>query len=426
MENAENELLCMIWLTQIFGAGNPAVNAVVKKYGSARAAHDALYDFSSDEFASLAEKYRENVKKYNFASAEKVLEQCAVSGIEAIVRGSEAYPQALDEIDNPPAVLYCKGDVSSINDSVNVAVVGTRQPTEYSRKAASALVRGMAECGIDIVSGFAVGIDIVAHAAAVSCGRKTYAVLGCGINYDYPKENARFRGRIIENGAFISEYPPETRPSSFTFPPRNRILAGLSAGTAVIEAGKKSGSLITANHANEQGKVIFAVPPADIFSSAYAGNVSLLRDGAVPVMSVRDILYELYPRCGEKLSERAKELWENGSGGTVDVYKNRRKATDERPPVPQSRSRKSRIRNRSVGNPAPEAKRPVSVDISSLPEEQKRIAELLRNAGKPIIADEISAGVGTDISRVLELLTEMELDGTIACGTGNTYYIADT
>lgn len=182
-----------------------------------------------------------------------------------------------------------------------MAVVGTRSATPYGHKTAFRLSYRLAECGALIVSGGALGIDSEAHRGALQAGGRTIAVLGCSIDYPYLSANAELRKMISEHGALISEYPPGTPPSKVSFPIRNRLISGLALGTVVVEASIKSGSLITADHALNQGKDVFAVP-GNIMSSAYAGSNRLLSDGAKPVFSAADILSEYTSQYPHKIN----------------------------------------------------------------------------------------------------------------------------
>lgn len=452
------ELIWSVWLTQVFGNASPVINYLLDRFGSAEAAHDALLEHPDLSLGADFRKHYNNIFKYNSGTAEKIIDECIGSNIGIVVKSSPDYPQSLLEIDNPPTVLYYMGDISSLNEKLQFAMVGTRHPSPYSVHTAKAISRGLCRCGFEIVSGFAVGIDIISHLSAAAAGSKTYAVLGCGLKYNYPKENFQFRDRIIQNGALISEYPPSFAPTRITFPPRNRIIAGLSAGTAVIEAGQKSGSLITANHCNNQSKPLFVVPPGDIFDLRYGGNVTLIRDGAIPLMSPRDVVYEFYPEYEDMLSKEARELLISGDFINTEVYKRtgmgpgrRRLSEDPNTPIPPLPETVHKKQRKKPEKPSQEQKKntadeniitddtPASVqenisyadsefightaDISSLPENQRIAAEIILSMGRPVIADEIASESGMSITDTLSLLTEMELDGIISCAAGGAYIV---
>ncbi len=219
---------------------------------------------------------------------EKVLDDCRTQGIRVTAPGLRGYPAVLQELDGPPPLLYVRGEWNPA-DARAVALVGTRTPTAYGREAAHALARDLARAGVTIVSGLALGIDAAAHAGALEGGGRTLAVIGCGPDIPYPRENLELRDGIIRNGAVLSEHPPGTEPFQSNFPRRNRIISALARATVVVEAGRKSGALLTATHARDQGKPLFAVP-GPIFSNVSEGSNTLLREGALLAVSASDVL----------------------------------------------------------------------------------------------------------------------------------------
>jgi DNA processing protein len=209
-------------------------------------------------------------------------------GAVGITRDSPRYPELLARIPGPPDHLYTRGSLLK-KDMLAVAIVGSRHATAYGRHMSRLLSRDLAAAGVTIVSGMASGIDTEAHRAALLAGGRTLAVLGCGLDVDYPRGSRELKERIVGNGALISEYEPGTLPLPRNFPSRNRIISGLSLGVVVVEAGAKSGSRITARWALDQGREVMAVPGrAD--SPLSEGPISLLREGAAPVCSADDVL----------------------------------------------------------------------------------------------------------------------------------------
>jgi len=200
------------------------------------------------------------------------------------------YPELLKQIPNPPTRLYYRGTL--IPEEKLFTVVGTRKPSSYGIECAQYFVSQLVNCGFTVVSGLALGTDAVCHQAALNAGGRTLAVLGSGVDTITPITNERLGLEIIERGALISEFPPGTQPQKFYFPQRDRIMSGLSCGTLVIEAGEKSGALITAHAATEQGREVFAVP-GDIFSYSAKGTHQLIQEGAKLVTDIDDILQEL-------------------------------------------------------------------------------------------------------------------------------------
>ncbi|MBL7141619.1 DNA-protecting protein DprA [Patescibacteria group bacterium] len=199
------------------------------------------------------------------------------------------YPELLREIYDPPQTLYVNGQLKA-KEKYPLAVVGTRKVSLYGQKITRSLVRALSQAGFTIISGLALGVDGLAHQTTLDAGGKTIAVLGSSLDIIYPSSHQQLAQKIIKSkGAIVSEYEPKTRPSKWTFPARNRIVAGLSLGTLVVEAPKKSGALITARFALEQGREVFAVP-GSVYNENSAGCNLLIKMGAKPVTKPEDIL----------------------------------------------------------------------------------------------------------------------------------------
>ncbi len=288
-----------LWLVMVFGTANPRTLEIVRLHSTPKELYYVLHD---PDCSLLGEKERQNVRKIRLEQAESVMAYCEKNGIGIMTWDSDLYPEALRHIFNPPLVLFYKGDPAILSGEMLLTVVGTRRPSDYSRRVAEWLCRDLARCNIVLVSGCAVGLDAAAHRAAIEADTPTIAVLGCGVDYDYPRENRELKQKIVQNGLLLTEYFPGTPPNAYHFPVRNRILAGISEAALVLEAGAHSGSLITANLACEQGKQVFCVPPADLFDARYSGVASFLRDGAYPVFNYLDILYTYYLRYPHKLT----------------------------------------------------------------------------------------------------------------------------
>ena len=223
---------------------------------------------------------------------EEELDRLGKSGAQALTWHDAGYPARLKEIYDLPPVLYVRGALWP-DDERSVAVVGTRKPSAYGRGIADSLTHELASAGVTIVSGMARGVDGIAHRAALDAGQRTIAVMGSGVDVIYPSEHANLAGRILENGALVSEHPLGTRPDARNFPRRNRIMAGMTLGTLVIEAGRKSGALITAKHALDENREVFAVP-GDISRPKSEGVNWLIKEsGAKLVTKCSDILEEL-------------------------------------------------------------------------------------------------------------------------------------
>jgi len=239
-------------------------------------------------------------------------------GIYAISSNENNYPKRLREITYPPFILFMKGDITA-EDQWAIAVVGTRQKTNYGRQVTIDLCSFLARNGLTIVSGLARGIDAIAHQAALDAGGRTLAVFGSGVDLVYPPENRNLAAKIIENGALISEYPPGTEPDAINFPPRNRIISGLSMATIIIEAGKKSGALITATFATDQGREVFSVP-GSIYAPKSKGTNKLIQNGARLLVRFDEILEVLNLKQIEKYAIAQKILPANQIEETIMVH----------------------------------------------------------------------------------------------------------
>jgi DNA processing protein len=209
--------------------------------------------------------------------------------VPTVSRGRPGYPPLLAELHDPPARLYLRGGPVDILARPAVAIVGARSCSTYGAQVTRELARELAGVGVVVVSGLARGIDGEAHRGALAAGGLTVAVLGCGIDRDYPRAHAELARRISESGLIVSEYPPGVEPSPWRFPARNRIVAGLAAATVVVEARRRSGALITADFALELGRDVFAVP-GEITSGLSEGTNDLIRQGAAPLLAAADVL----------------------------------------------------------------------------------------------------------------------------------------
>jgi DNA processing protein len=274
------------------------------------------------------------------------------------------YPDLLREIHSPPPILFCKGDVHSFGRQA-VAIVGSRRPSLAGTKIAESLASGLAASGFTVVSGLARGIDTAAHRGALNAGGCTIAVMGCGIDRVYPSENNDLAGSISRAGVVITEQLPGTPPLRQNFPQRNRIISGLALGTVVVEAGRSSGALITADCALRQNRSVFAIPATPGFSRSRGTN-RLLKEGATLVESVDDVLEELCPQL----------------------------VSDVRP-------------GRSM------------FEETQLSREESEVVELLSNA--PVHVDEISRALGVEAGRALSLLFELEARGVVKSMPGKFY-----
>lgn len=364
--------MCRLWLIAIAKVRRSAISKMLDLYGSA----EAVYNLSEEEIKAakfLNDEEKVALCKKELDLAKNYVEYIKKNNTKFITPLDEEYPTALFHIEDPPHGLFCRGRFTDMNENVLIAMVGARKCTQYGHECARVISRDVAKEGAVIVSGMATGIDSAAHEGALEAGMPTIAVLGCGVNIVYPASNHGLMKRIMETGMVISEYPVNTGASKYTFPDRNRIISGISSGVAVIEAGTRSGSLITARCAAEQGKDIFAVP-GHINSPSSKGANELIKDGAHLITCADDITFNYSARL-----EYVK-----------NKFYSKKTAADE-----------------YLINPAD------NNDIESA------IANVL--TAEPITIDEISQITGYDTSDINTALLMMELSGAVMTHPAGKY-----
>lgn len=290
----EKDILYWVWLSQKLGAGSTALHRLLDVFGTA-------FDIYSADAETLAQFDRGSRERYsviladkNLHTAEVICRKCEALGVEILTYADSRYPNRLRAITDPPAVLYCRGLIPQFNRLLCISVVGTRKMSEYGCRVAYKLSYELASAGVITVSGLAMGIDGIAACASLAAKGHTVAVLGCGIDIIYPKCNTRIYNDLLRRGTIMSEYPPGTDATRFTFPLRNRIISGLCQGTFVVEGDSSSGSMITARRALIQGREVFALP-GNIGEANSNGTNELIKNGAHAVNCTADIIKEFMP-----------------------------------------------------------------------------------------------------------------------------------
>ncbi len=272
------------------GIGAVRLRALLDAFGDLQTAWDA--PVGELRSAGLSARLIENLEKLRAeVSLEKVWAELQAQGVQVLTWEDEGYPSRLSELDNAPPVLYLRGEYRP-EDEWAVAVVGTRRVTAYGRQVTEHIAQTLAGGGVTVVSGLARGVDAIAHQAAIDAGGRTLAVLGSGVDRIYPPEHRPLAEQVIAQGALISDFPLGTPPEARNFPPRNRIISGLSLATVVVEAGARSGAVITANFALEQGREVFAVP-GNVLAPQSKGTNRLIQQGAHPLLDPKEILETL-------------------------------------------------------------------------------------------------------------------------------------
>jgi DNA processing protein len=294
---SDSDLRDLICLTMVPGVGPHTSRALLERFGTAGRALGASVATLRDVPGvgpKLAERIARAAREHD---AEAELAHCRREEVRVVPRGDAVYPPPLEDIPDPPCLVYVKGTIEP-RDQLAIALVGSRRCTPYGMRVAERLAAALARVGITVVSGLARGIDAAAHRGALKAGGRTLAVLANGLARIYPPEHDELARQVVDAGALISEMPMGQGPLAGLFPQRNRIISGLCLGVVVIEATPRSGSLSTAHHAMEQNREVFAVPgPVDSLSSQ--GCHRLIRDGARLVETVDDILEELGPLVRE-------------------------------------------------------------------------------------------------------------------------------
>lgn len=400
------EIRCLLWLVMVFGAGSPRIWKALHRYGSPQKAVEVLQKPESDAALHLPEHTLRRIRQTGEAQVEEMLARCEKLRLSILWYGDEAYPPQLLSIVNPPVLLFYQGDSSLLQEHLLLTIVGTRNPSPYSLQVEKTICHDLVQMGFVPVTGYAVGIDITANRCALEADKPSIALMGCGLDVAYPQPHANLKYEIARRGLILSEFLPGTSPAPSNFPLRNRVLSGLSMGTFVIQAPARSGALITAENAMEQGRDVFCIPPADIFDKRYMGVIKYLRDGAIPVFDSRDIVYEYYTSHAHMIGASAlyDETREKSESSVMTLGESdavqqpgRRK---QRPPEPE-------IPEETEPDPA----------IDPMPEEELEglageILSLLQRQ-RVMHMDQIAAELEVSMEKLTTTLTELELYGKL-------------
>lgn len=390
-----------VWLQQVLGYGHEAVSRVIAAYGTA----EKFYSAPDSERIARCRLNKSQISRLHSIPRKNVygiMQDSAKSGINIITPEDSLYPERLLNIADPPAVLYVRGSRFDFNGNPAIAIVGPRKISDYGARCAYVIANTLASCGFTVISGGAVGGDSSAHRGAIDAGGYTVGVLGSGIESDYLKVNAGLRDDISQNGCLLSEYPPSCGVTKGSFPRRNRIISGLCNGVVVIEGGLRSGTLITARHAVEQGRDVFVIPGSPSLPQ-YEGSNRLIADGARPLLNVNDIVNEylfLYP---DKIHE---------PDGTDSLYEKERISA-----VPAKAVSKQHGEVAESGEHRITAK----PDKGMLSEEALTALEFFEKCGDAFIVDDAAEATGMSIGTLLGAVTELEICGFIEAVPGGRY-----
>lgn len=394
-----------IWMQLMFGVGTPRAAMMDEYFSHPRELYDGIR--VGTQVIGMLECKEIGASEKAMRRAQEIETSMIRKGCAVLTPDHADYPPLLRNIAMRPAVLYCKGDLACLHTPA-VAIIGSREPTEYGKRAAHALADDLASAGIVVVSGLATGIDAESHQAALEAGGKTIGILGCGIDVDYPHQNRALKTAVRQNGVVITEFLPGTQPYKGNFPLRNRLISGMSCATVVVQAGGQSGSMITARLAAEQGRKVFAVP-GSIFQPAFDGNHRLLREGAYLAAAAEDIVQacpELQPYCLglRRGAMTAPADWTADFGidpakdhtQTGTVKRSRRKTSTA--DALHSMSQKEAMPTKHPSAPV-------------LPEGMSDVARAVYAAfdKQEMTMDEIAEKTGAEIGKILAALTELEL-----------------
>ena len=369
-----------------------------------RDAFDHIEGMSEDAKASLADK--------ELITAEQILEDCNREKLHILTYQDAAYPVRLKNIADPPIVLYYKGRLPEFDALPVIGVVGTRRASAYGLQTAKRMGYQIGKCGGIVVSGMAYGIDGMAMAGALTAGQVTVGVLGCGADIVYPLSNRALFRDVETYGCILSEFPPGTPPAKWTFPKRNRIISGLSCGVLVVEAPEKSGALITARLAADQGRDVFAVP-GNIDIPTFEGSNRLIRDGAIMVSSGWDVVSEyegLYP---DKIRRADMAVHQT-------AYPDELRKQEEQIPLKvaqkaeipgKKKPLKKELEKKDIDKAASTPYSDVNTILSGLSPEGQKIVLCLKDGEK--LVDDVIAETGLTTGKLLALLTMLELKGII-------------
>lgn len=374
-----------VWLSDLAGLSNVNKLLLLQHFGSP----DEIYYAGAEEYAQvegIKKEQWELLGQKSLQRAEDILQNCAKDNIFLITLEDALYPNRLKNIYDPPILLYGKGNMPLFDEEVPLTIVGTRSCTPYGVQCAETLGYDLARQGAIVVSGMARGIDSAALKGCLRAGGFPCAVFGCGVDVVYPAENRRLYEDILTAGVALSEYPPQTDPEPWRFPQRNRIMSGLSVGTIVAEAPERSGALITARDALEQGRDVFAVP-GPINAPGSAGCLQLIREGAVLTRHAWDVLEEYADRYPHKLRRRE---------GSVPPE-------PEKAGIPENQPEKVKKVSQL---PALDLRK----NTAGLTDDQMAVLRILPT-DSPMLTDEVAEATGLSIRRVLSALTVLEIDG---------------
>lgn len=413
-------LIHWIWLATRQGLNDRMKVAVLQHFQDPE---DAFYA-DTGAFRQIEGLTEENVTALsdkNLKPARRILAQCTDKDIHILTFQDAAYPRRLKNISDPPLVLYYKGRLPDFDDNPLIGVVGTRKASGYGLTAAKRMGYQIAKCGGIVVSGMAFGIDGVAMSGALTAGETVVGVLGCGADVVYPLSNRALFSDVERRGCLLTEFPPETPPQKWNFPKRNRIISGLCCGVLVVEAPFKSGALITARQAADQGRDVFVVP-GNIDVPTCAGSNGLLRDGAIAVSCGWDVMSEyesLYPQKVHRENEptRLTAYPEELARMESETVKKPLKVAQKPRLLEKIGAVKTKKDKKVIDNGSATPYSDVEKQLPPLNAEEQAVIDQLKQGQR--LRDDVIAGSGLPAGTVAAVLTMLEIKGVIRRLPGN-------
>ena len=442
----DDKILYWIWLSEKCGVAS-------REFGKLVAAHDdpfELYRMDEEEIEHLdgiGRALKERLCDKSLESAYSILKTCQKEKADIITYSDNRYPARLRSIEDPPVLLYCLGRFPDFNTRLCIGMVGTRKMSEYGMQTSYGISYELASAGVVVVSGMALGIDSVCACGALEAGGDTVAVLGCGISVVYPKEHKKLMQIIARRGAVISEYPPSEIAHGYNFPKRNRIISGLCQGSLIIECSVKSGAMITASRAIDQGRELFALPGKVNESNSDGPNL-LIRQGANVALKSDDILdhytflyrdvidrrSHLRAKNTSQVSERALSKYGVSWKKYGERYESGRSSATEEDSFVLDKNQKSEpqisafenkekavsdtVKEQAAQSEAESIKR--NEILASLDSVSQKVYEYMPSDKRSVTADVIAAQ-GLDVGDVITALTMLELAGLVSSLPGGAY-----
>ncbi len=421
---SHSHILYWIWLSLCVSPGSKDSDILLEYFDESA---QKIYEAEDQEYdlLDLAEDVKARLKRKDSEEARKIFYWCREHDVQILAYDDPQFPARLRRIGKRPVLLYCKGKKMDFNDNLLLAMVGTRRMSSYGERTAYTIAHDVCCAGAIVVSGMAAGVDSVCHRGALDAGGDTIAILGCGIDITYPKQNLDLMLELEKKGLVISEFKPGTRPGKSTFPIRNRIISGICQGTLVIEGDKSSGAMITARCAVSQGRDLFALPGM-VGEQNSEGTNALLRNGATPVTNAAELLSDysiLYPNkiFVERIPVFRPEILLTPAKipGSVKEKADNCPAPSQKKNVKRAKTEEPKsATSANCTDSQPEKDCP-----KDLTEECQILFKLLDKENRPLSADQLSAMSGLNVPSVMTSLTILAIKDCITALPGGRFIL---